>query len=267
MLYEKADRGQGTRPMALNFPRQDEIRLQHPPLAEVICQIRFPPILRIGQEQPAELQELVRGEFPNLEVDQGMLLRVPVTGGAPSAERAPTTYRFLTADRGTLISLAQDFYSLSTTSYQHWESFVRYLAMANESVSRVYEPAHATRVGLRYINRLTAENTQSETVAEMLQKLRPELTTLLLTDTWADPKEMRMRLLLPSDEAQLTLQTRFGEEEGVAFFGLDFDFFEEGEIPLDSIVERCTQYQQLIYDAFRWSVPDDTLQAFGVRTE
>jgi uncharacterized protein (TIGR04255 family) len=44
----------------LYFPEVDDIRLQRVPLTEVIGQVRFPPILRIANENPVEFQEKIR---------------------------------------------------------------------------------------------------------------------------------------------------------------------------------------------------------------
>lgn len=55
--------------MAINFPHKDEIPLSSPPLIEVVCQVRFPPILQIAKEVPSEFQEGVRHRFPQLELE------------------------------------------------------------------------------------------------------------------------------------------------------------------------------------------------------
>ena len=253
--------------MTLEFPRRPEIRLRNPPLQEVICQVRFPTILRIANEQPSEMQERVRRTFPHLEIEKGMLVRVSSASGPPSAEPAPPTYRFLSGDRATVISLTQDFYALSTTAYEHWQAFAGHLTTAHDAVLEVYEPAHAIRVGLRFVNRLTIENTQTNSEDEMLGLLRPELTALLTADGWKDAAEMRSRMSLPDGDAVLTLQTSFGRENNQPFFVIDFDYFEEGELPLNHLVDRCSRYQQVVYDAFRWCILERALDAFGIIQE
>ena len=97
--------------MALNFPQHPDIPLSAPPLAEVICQVRFPPILRIVREEPSDFQERVRDRFPLLEVEQGVVVKFP---RRPAAARLPLRFRrvssVLAAQTGRRSSL-----SLSTS--------------------------------------------------------------------------------------------------------------------------------------------------------
>ncbi|HQU44113.1 MAG TPA: TIGR04255 family protein, partial [Pirellulales bacterium] len=46
------------------------------PLEVVICQLRFPPILRIGAELPAEFQERIRKDYPEFR-DRSAALGMP----------------------------------------------------------------------------------------------------------------------------------------------------------------------------------------------
>ena len=46
------------------FSNEDRCLYSKSPLAEVICQLRFPQILIIGTQVPAEFQETIRDEFP-----------------------------------------------------------------------------------------------------------------------------------------------------------------------------------------------------------
>lgn len=46
------------------FPESKRVFYVKNPLAEVICQLRFPAILRIGAESPHEFQERIRDHLP-----------------------------------------------------------------------------------------------------------------------------------------------------------------------------------------------------------
>ena len=156
--------------MSLSFVHKSEIRLQNPPLVEVVCQVKFPPILSIAREIPSEFQERIRNKFPELAVEQGLLVKVPGIGSKEmsAAEVQPKIYRFQSGDGNATISLAADFYALSTSHYTHWEDFVGWLMLASEAVQQVYAPPYSTRIGLRYVNRLTLSNTGRKTVTDML---------------------------------------------------------------------------------------------------
>ena len=45
------------------FPDAKRIIFRKNPLTEVVCQLRFPPILKIDAEVPANFQEAIRTEF------------------------------------------------------------------------------------------------------------------------------------------------------------------------------------------------------------
>ena len=248
----------------LRFPRQDDVRLQHGPLAEVICQVRFPPVLRIANEQPVAFQERIRGHFPQLVVEQDLVVQTaPLGPTSPPAMPEPRTFRFKSPDGRTVVSLAWSFYALSTTSYAHWRDFLELLELVNEAACEVYDLPYAVRLGLRYVNHLTLENTGASSVRELWETLRPEFTVLLRGDRWDDPREMLNQLSLAGGENErLTLRSGFrGEEEPV--FLLDFDYYAEGNIPLEELSALCQRYHDVIYDAFRWCIQDEKLAVFG----
>ncbi|MBL7184654.1 MAG: TIGR04255 family protein [Anaerolineae bacterium] len=247
----------------LRFPQREDVRLQRAPLAEVICQVRFPPVLRIASEQPFAFQERVRERFPQLEVEQGVVVRMePLGTSLPSAKPEPRIFRFKSPDGHTAVSLALNFYALSTTSYTHWRDFLELLQLVNQAACEVYNLPYALRLGLRYINHLTLENTGVSSVAELRELLRPELTMLLRGNCWDEPLEMLNQLLLVGENNErLTLRSGFrGEEEPV--FLLDFDYYAEGNITLENLPDLCQRYHDVIYYAFRWCIPDEKLVVF-----
>jgi len=246
------------------FPKQEDVRLQRAPLAEVICQVRFPPVLRIVNEDPVAFQERIRGSFPQFSIEKGMVVEMTPLGiEPPSAKPTPHTYRFQSPDGHTMVSLALTFYALSTTSYTHWEDFLDLLQLVNRAAHEEYDLPYAVRVGLRYINQLTFENTDAGSVTELWDILRPELTVLLRGDCWDEPLQMSSQLLLAADENErLTLRSGFRSGEEPVFV-LDFDYYAEGSISLESLPALCQRYHDVIYNAFRWCIREEKLAVFA----
>ncbi|HXG63749.1 MAG TPA: TIGR04255 family protein [Blastocatellia bacterium] len=250
--------------MPFHFPRKPEIRLEQPPLIEVVCQVKFPAILRIAKEGPSEFQEIVRERFPQIEVEQNVQLQIPGIGGeeGPAVNAPARVYRFRSPDTEKAISLGIDFFALSTTRYIHWDDFAGDLKFAYDSVQRVYNLLYLTRIGLRYINRLTLSNTGSHTVDEMLGFLVSELRALLSTEAWSDPASTLSQVALSQDDISLVLRTGYGKDDKEPFFILDFDCFTQGKLALENVIGRCDRFHEIIYDAFRWCVRDEKLTAF-----
>ncbi len=250
--------------MSLNFPSVEEIRLRRPPLSEVICQVKFAPILSIAKELPTDFQEAVRTRFPGFIAEQGVVFQLPASGGVdrPIVDAAPRIYRFTTADGMAFLSLATDSLALSTQKYSHWKDFLEDFSIAETALRKIYHPAYATRIGLRFINRFTRQNTGLNTSKEILELFRDELTCVLHTEAWQEPKEMLSQMVLVDNHAHLTLRIGYGKEQAEPFFLLDLDYFEEKQLPFDGLMGRIDNYHARIYAAFRWCMKEGSLVRF-----
>ena len=125
------------------------------PAHEVICQLRFPPILTINTAEPADFQEAIRAEFPQYARRQDAAPpRITLGGPAPKVEQQPpvTNHHFLSADNRWKLNVTRDFIALSTLTYPGWEAFARQLDKPLAAFIRLYKPAYFQRVGLRYVN-------------------------------------------------------------------------------------------------------------------
>jgi uncharacterized protein (TIGR04255 family) len=137
------------------------------------------------------------------------------------------------------------------------------LNLVADAILRIYQPSYSTRIGLRYINRLTLANTGLQGFSEIVDLLNPELTGYHRNPAWIDPLGMQFRLSLADGDARLTLRTEQGSDNNrQTFFLLDIDYFQEGQLPLSGLVERCDQYHDVIYNAFRWCIPEENLSVF-----
>jgi uncharacterized protein (TIGR04255 family) len=247
----------------LCFPPREDIPLGHSPLTEVICQVRFPRLLRIANEEPVEFQEKIREPFPQADIDQGVSIRVGVSDGESVPIRPePRIYRFRSSDHTAMVSLASSFYAVSTKAYTHWQSFLGLLELVNQATRDIYDLPYATRIGLRYTNNITPENTGLTDLSELLNVLRPEFTALLRVDCWDEPLEMLNQLVLSGeDNEKLTLRSGYRSED--TSFILDFDYYIEGNVSFDDLSSLVGRYHDVIYYAFRWCIRDEALSVFG----
>jgi len=124
-------------------------------LAEVVCQLRFPEILTIQTNLPAEFQEAIRDEFP--QYSSRKETPAPKLAGTPGnlslQKQAPVNnYQFVSADGIWRVNLTSRFISLSCTRYTRWEDFAGKLDKPLVAFIKTYKPAWFERVGLRYMN-------------------------------------------------------------------------------------------------------------------
>ena len=252
----------------INFPEKEEIRLQNAPLEEVVCQVRFPPILRISEELPSAFQEEIRARFPRLETKQRIMMQIPGIDNTnqPAFETSPKAHDFLTADGKTITTLAADFFALTTKAYTQWEDYLHYLENVTKAVCDIYKPAYATRIGLRFINRFDQENTGTEAYQEILELFREELTCLLQVDAWKEPREMLTQLALDDDPAKMVLRFGYAVKETQPSILVDIDYFEEGQVNINDVIGKTIAYHDRIYQAFRWCLKDTSLDRFDPLT-
>jgi len=251
--------------MILNFPEKPEIRLRNSPLAEVICQVQFPPILRIAKETPDDLQESIRDRFPDLSIEQGYIVQLPKVGNVenPNVETPPRSYRFIRSEDKCQATLGIDFFSLSTKDYHQWKNFISDYQLLESAVKSIYQIPYAKRVGLRFINRFTLQNTISKNAEELISLFRKELTCLYKTDCWKNPEEMVYQIILGDNPAKLAIRIKYGSENLSPFFILDLDYFQEGKVELGKLDEILSYSHNRIYQAFRWCLIGQELGRFN----
>ena len=133
------------------FSNQPRKFYRRSPLIEVICQLRFPDILKIEAHEPADFQDAIRQVYPQYakRIEQ---LPPQNAGGKMVEQGTVNNYQFISADGGWKVSLTKGFIALSTTRYTRWEEFAKRLDVVLAAFIKIYQPAYFTRVGLRYMN-------------------------------------------------------------------------------------------------------------------
>jgi len=133
--------------------REPRVIYRRNPLADVICQLRFPQILSIETELPVAFQEAIRGAYPRFSQRKE---------GLPGKQTV--NYQFVSEDGSAKVNLGSGFISLSCNRYTRWEDFARRLDQPLAAFISIYHPAYFERVGLRYVNIISRKKLELEEV-------------------------------------------------------------------------------------------------------
>ncbi len=251
----------------LNLPEQyDRVIYGKSPLSEVICQVRFPAILRIASQEPADFQERVRREYPifrktstRVQQEFGEALKklgVPTPG-------VPQSYEFLTEDNLWKVVLVNDFISLSTVAYSRFEEFQERAAFILSTFEDVYQPNFFQRIGLRYKNWIIRSELDlgSQSWETLISE---EIASELHSSTIKDAIEYYDKRLNLSLENDRYLNFQHGIQELEAPDGrrekcyiLDFDFYSNTKRgSSNEVLSNVSRLNQDAGKIFRWSISE-----------
>lgn len=221
------------------FPNTRRIIYQKNPLERVICQLRFPTILKIETDIPANFQELIRSDFPNyietnelkfeMQLPPKELLLPDFISKTPKSSYSKN-HEFSSEDGIWKLNLTRNFLALSTSKYERREKFQEKLKIAFDSLLKVYSPNYFTRIGLRYIDVINRTTLNLEGVGweELLQ---PYILGILGESSIGNRvKNFECVYEINLDESfkQLRMLTKFidDEESTERYFLIDSDFFK-----------------------------------------
>lgn len=139
-----------------------KVRYQKNPLEVVVCEVRFPPILRVDTELPSQFQEAVRGNFPLFSESSPLSFAPPeVMKILSAANVVPTsnkTYHFASANQEWTVALNRELLSLTCRKYTRWKEFATKLDEPLKALQSIYKPQFYLRVGLRYRDVISRSN-------------------------------------------------------------------------------------------------------------
>ena len=138
--------------MIPELPAVAPFQLRNHQLAQVICQVQFSPVLRLGeQEYAAAFQDRVRGRYPGFAREFGMQLLITPDGVSQQPQQQPI-YRFTGAEDEVMLVLGTNFVAIEARRYTRIEELEERITEGVSLVGELYEPPQINRVGLRFIN-------------------------------------------------------------------------------------------------------------------
>lgn len=252
------------------FPEVERVVYGKNPIDNVICQLKFPAIMKIDTEVPAEFQDRIRSSYPALSESLGVVIESTPEVKAEGldepiskmlSKQGLKTYQFSSEDGQWKISLARNFMSLSTEDYGNWGEFRGRLLSPLEHLVGIYGIPHFQRIGLRYVNVIIRSKLDLEG-ASWKELINDYMLGLMSFDNMEkNIKGAEGTYLIKMDDAEeniIRLKTQLvrkvdSEEQ---CYMLDIDFFTLTRVSAEDAIEKLNYLHKYASRLFRWCIKD-----------
>jgi len=253
----------------MTFPDTPRVIYQKNPLDQVICQLRFPPILKIDTQIPAEFQDAIRLQYPMYSELKEEMADLPVellaqsppqiASAIPISAKNRMNYRFSTPDEKWTVNLTNNFLALTCFEYDRWENFRRHLDLPLRVLIDIYKPASFSRIGLRYVNVINRSVLGLSDVgwSELIQPyISGVLSVLDQATVLGSLSNDEIRLDKEKGVVRIVHGIATSRNDGEKVYLIDNDFFVEGNIEISHATEKLDYFNDWGRKLFRWAIGD-----------
>jgi uncharacterized protein (TIGR04255 family) len=255
-----------------HLPISPRILYAKNPLVEVICQVRFPPVLRIDSEIPAAFQESIRESFPLFSDEESPLLSelpkelLQFARAGFGNQLAQKTWRFASDDSNWIVSLTRESFALATNQYSRWEDFRARLSRLLDALQAEYKPSFFTRVGLRYQNLIVRSKLELDAVpwSELLRPpVAAEFSDIEMASAILDCGHRVLISLAKNGVVNLRHGTARQQGVDEESYLIDNDFFTEERMEVANAIDRLDIFNGEAGRLFRWCISDRLHESMG----
>lgn len=247
----------------MQLPNPERVIYNRNPLVDVVSQLRFPPLLKIANEDPVQFQDAIRDDYPLLEIINNVVLIGPGNQPITEPQKGEVTYQFNSEDLQWQVSLNKGFLAIATKDYKRYEDFKQRFKKIISVFEDLYKPAFYSRVGLRYqdvVIRSSLGLSDQDWPTLIPQYIAPELhMPEVAEDVLASTKMLILKLEMGQVAFRHGLVEAKDSGENLIEYAylMDFDFFvEERTAGGNHVWEKLDEYNHSARKLFRWSISD-----------
>lgn len=256
----------------MHFPKIERVLYNKNPLDKVICQVRYPTLLKIASASPVEFQEAIRQNYPIYSEKRNRFLFPPKIEGNLSIELISNVghsttnkiHEFVSANDKWSVSLSSTSLTLLTREYERWEIFREKFMDIFNKFCKIYTPSFFTRLGLQYFDIFDRASLglNGEPWCNLLQEY---ILGLLSTDKDESINDFESKYYIPLDdgESNVRVLSKFVlknvTNDKCFLIDSDFSFFKRCDIN-----EVCEKFDFLNSNAsrlIRWIIKDKLHEA------
>ena len=253
------------------FPDSPRVIYNINPLDQVICQLRFPPILSIDKKIPYEFQEFIRNEYPLYFEEKELLNGAPLevfsqishdsTRDLLLQSTEKMNYRFDSADGDWAIHLTNNFIALIAKKYDRWENFVSHLELPLRAFEEIYHPLFYSRIGLRYIDVIQRSKLNLEK-SDWTDLIQPYILGILAAN---NIDKSIVKNSLGTDEiflddnkglVRIVHGLVISKQNNETVYIIDSDYFTEKQTETQDALSKLNEFNHKGRRLFRWCITD-----------
>lgn len=267
----------------LQLPDAPPVVYKNPPLALVICQVRYNSILNVANASfVAPFQNAIQSLYPQVNVTPAQEIQFSMIPGEVGVLQSGSSiqWQFSDIDDNWKIVLTPSYFSIETRMYEHFDAFIDRLKDALDALVEYIRPTSVLRIGLRFINEIRSVDMNWSDIIrqELLGPLAvPELISSAIQTSAL--QQMQLRYLdnqgVNINHGLFSSGSAVRPKEGIqsldqAFYLLDFDVYRE--FPASKVLlmnpnlipQHVSSYHRVISQLFYWSVTEKYLSTLEV---
>lgn len=249
-----------------NYPR---VTFGKNTIDEVICQVRFPPILKITEEI-ASFQDRIRKKYPEMaitavspEMPEQLFQLFAASGRMPLKA---SHYTFSDETKIWKVSIDSQFLSLTCNLYDSFEPFAERFFELVGIFNELFDPSYYQRLGLRYRNIVVQDYLRAEQYQwkDLIAKnIAPELSEDVFSDriklfekkTFLEEKESKANAIYALVKGDASFRGK--QYDNTAIYIIDIDCFtEEKQHDSESIQRYLSEFNLCVRDLFRHGISE-----------
>ncbi len=255
------------------IPESRRVIYKNSALERVVCQVRFPSILKIGAGTPVEFQDAIREKYPYFEERPSEpdlpdeVAALINSMGAPKIVSGSRAFDFASPDKEWTVALTRDFLALSTSGYTRWEVFREKLRIPVDTLREIYRPSFCTRIGLRYTNTIIRSKLGLKDVP-WSELLKPHIAGELaepniIGDIQSAKRQFLMALEGGVGQVQVShyLSSVKDTDPEEQCFTIDADYFTTKETDTNDAISTLDDLNGFAGRLFRWCITQRLHQA------
>lgn len=247
----------------MSFPHSERVTYSKNPLETVICQLRYPPVLRIETELPARFQETVRTQYPIFtQVAQANAVGVSQDVLNLMKQLLPASlskaHVFSSEDGVWSLTLTKESLALECKGkYTRWEEFLGRFLGPLQALCQEYRPSFFNRVGLRYVD-LVRRSKLGLGDTPWSQLLSPQIAGQLASDIAADVQDATHAVIIKLNDNNDKVRMHHGlvatQNPDEVCYLIDNDFFCDQRTEANDATAKLEELHRESGNCFRWCI-------------